>query len=68
MGTIIFRLWNEASLINCTAITEVTPLSKLLPKSPKETAGSHCEGLGGGEGATGRPPARARAFVRLFCS
>lgn len=26
VGTIIFRLWNEASLINCTAITEVTPL------------------------------------------
>lgn len=62
MGTIIFRLWNEASLINCTAISGATLLLQIFPKSPKEAAGSHCEGLGGG----GEPPACLRCVLVLF--
>ena len=66
MGTIIFHLWNEASLINCKAITIVKRLQKILPESPEETAGSYCKCLGGHAGAT--TCVCALCVIVLFCN
>lgn len=66
MGTIIFHFWNEASLINCKAITIVKRLEKILPESPEETAGSYCKCLGGHAGTT--TCVCALCIIVLFCN
>ncbi len=64
VGTIISHLWNKALLINCKAVTKVTWVQKIFPKSPTETAGSYCQCLGGHRGTT--TCVRALYIIVLF--